>query len=194
MSRFTLSIIIYSLLVISLAVGISCLIILRPLRSDLNQVSKDQASLKQELTTDLSEIKSTLEVTNLKLETRANLSLESDLTETTLASNGSSLVTDSKAAQRLNNINSAIDSALAELDTPVAQPAVGGLQKKVTVTSPKWTAIEVYASPNPSALTVGTVRYGTDYPVIDSQLDWYQITIPGGTQGWVMATYVKEVN
>ena len=41
-------------------------------------------------------------------------------------------------------------------------------------------------------------RYGkadetSNYPVIDSTADWYQVTIPGGTKGWVMATYVKEV-
>lgn len=198
MSRFTLSIIGYSLLVIGVAVGISCLVILRPLKSDIAHVSQDQQDLKQELSTDLSDIKQSLEATNLKLDARMQVPSLDNNGETSSGSESSTLK-DSVAARRLATINAAIDDALTELETPSNTPAaIGGITSEITIASNKWRSIEVYDTPNPSGLTVGSIRYGTRYPVTDSQPsgtspDWYQITLPDSTTGWVMSTYVKEV-
>jgi hypothetical protein len=194
MNKFYTSIVLYSLLVVGLAVGISCLVILNPLKKDIAQISQDQTALKQELTTNLTEIKQTLETTNVKLDNRGGL--PTPLTDATPIATSS---TDSLAAKRLARINAAIDSTLHDLDTPESPGAIGGLERQLTINSPSWRTIEVYESPNPSALTVGTMRYGTDYPLKDTQPtaadpEWYQTALPDGTLGWVMATYVKEIN
>jgi len=69
----------------------------------------------------------------------------------------------------------------------------GELIGNITIADSKWSTIDVFQDTVSSSRIIGQIEYGESYPFFESRGDWYQIELPGGQEGWVSASFVKEV-
>ena len=62
----------------------------------------------------------------------------------------------------------------------------------ITITDNKWSVIDVFQDTVSSSKIIGQIEYGEAYPFFESRGSWYRIELPGGQDGWVSASFVKE--
>lgn len=70
---------------------------------------------------------------------------------------------------------------------------LGNLIGNITIADSKWSKIDVFQDTVSSSKIVGQIEYGEKYPFFESKGSWYQIELPSGQNGWVSASFVKEV-
>lgn len=63
----------------------------------------------------------------------------------------------------------------------------------LTISDNKWSLIDIFEDSLSSSKIVGQMEYGKTYPFFESRGNWYLTKLPDGTEGWVTASFVKEV-
>ena len=63
----------------------------------------------------------------------------------------------------------------------------------ITIADSKWSEVDVFQNTVSSSKIIGQIEYGEAYPFFESKGSWYQIELPGGQNGWVSASFVKEI-
>ena len=63
----------------------------------------------------------------------------------------------------------------------------------ITIADDKWDVIDVFQDTVSSSKIIGQIEYGEVYPFFESRGSWYRIELSGGQDGWVSASFVKEV-
>ena len=63
----------------------------------------------------------------------------------------------------------------------------------LTISDSKWSLIDIFEDSLSYSKIVGQIEYGETYPFFESRGNWYLTKLPDGTEGWVTASFVKEV-
>jgi hypothetical protein len=62
---------------------------------------------------------------------------------------------------------------------------------KLTIASPNRPTLNVYTDKLFSSAVVGLMQFGQNYPYTTLEDNWYRVTLPDNSRGWVNAPYVK---
>jgi hypothetical protein len=98
-----------------------------------------------------------------------------------------------RAEQRKLNQVLGSSKSLENLSDFLIDPQVTATQS-VSIKDPKFTSIDVYASPQSSAKIVSQLTFGHSYPVISSSAGWYQIKVLENLTGYVSSNLVSLIN
>lgn len=63
----------------------------------------------------------------------------------------------------------------------------------LTISDNRWSLVDIFEDSLSSSKIVGQMEYGEKYPFFESRGSWYLIRLPDGTEGWITASFVKEV-
>lgn len=98
-----------------------------------------------------------------------------------------------RAEQRKLNQVLGSSKSLENLSDFLIDPQVTATQS-VSIKDPKFTSIDVFASPKSSAKIVSQLTFGQLYPVISSSAGWYQIKVLENLSGYVSSDLVTLIN
>ncbi len=92
-------------------------------------------------------------------------------------------ILDELASMR-NQINKPVLGTSTDTPTPVGY---------ITIASSSNSLVDVYKESASFSPVIDKISYGQKYPFTSELNNWYLITLPSGTSGWVDSQYVKEV-
>lgn len=93
----------------------------------------------------------------------------------------------SKSAEELAEIITSLDSTLG------SQSETKTLGY-ITISDPTLLNTNLFKEPSASAITVGKIKYGQNYPFTEKQGGWYRVILEDSTGGWISSQWVKETN